>query len=149
MTDPHAPIQVKSVSPVKVSIRVVQPVTSPPPNGHYSPAIEHNGVVYVSGQLGRGPAMTDEAAGNIEVQTRRALAAVAEILEAAGSDMSLLLKVNIYISDVALWGDVNAVYRQVLGEHRPARAIIPVAALHFNALLEIDAIAAVKSVATG
>lgn len=125
------------------SLTLVQPAGRPAPAGHYSPGVVHGGVVYVSGQLGRGPDMSDAVAGDIAQQTQRALAGVAEVLRAAGSDMSKLLKVNLYLSDVALWGAVNATYRQVLGEHRPARAIVPTGQLHYNALIEIDAIAAV------
>lgn len=124
------------------SLTLVQPATLPVPGGHYSPGVVHGGVVYVSGQLGRGPDMSDEAAGDIAQQTQRALAGVAQILRAAGSDMSKLLKVNIYLSDVSLWDAVNSTYRQVLGEHRPARAIVPTGKLHHDALIEIDAIAA-------
>lgn len=123
------------------SLTLLQPSSMPIPAGHYSPGVVHNGVVYVSGQLGRGPDMSDEVAGDITMQTQRALASVAEVLRAAGSDMSRLLKVNIYVSDVSLWGAVNVAYRQVLGAHRPARAIIPTGKLHYNALIEIDAIA--------
>lgn len=125
------------------SLTLIQPAGMPVPAGHYSPGVVHHGVVYVSGQLGRGPDMSDEVAGDIAQQTRRALAGVEQVVRAAGSDMAKLLKVNIYVSDVSLWGAVNATYRQVLGEHRPARAIIPTGKLHYNALIEIDAIAAI------
>lgn len=122
----------------------IQPPELPPPGGHYSHAMAHNGVLYVSGQLGRTSGMTDEEAGTIDVQTRRALASVAAIVRAAGGDLNGLLKVNVYISDIAHWPAVNAEYQKILGEHRPARAIIPVATLHFGALIEIDAVAAIE-----
>lgn len=121
----------------------IQPSELPPPGGHYSHGMAHNGVLYVSGQLGRTAGMTDEEAGTITVQTRRALASVEAIVRAAGGDLAGLLKVNVYISDIAHWPAVNAEYQKFLGEHRPARAMIPVGSLHFGTLIEIDAIAAI------
>jgi 2-iminobutanoate/2-iminopropanoate deaminase len=51
---------------------------------------------------------------------------------------------TIYISDIELWGKVNETYARVMGEHRPARAIVPVKDLHFDTKIEIQALAAVK-----
>jgi enamine deaminase RidA (YjgF/YER057c/UK114 family) len=64
------------------------------------------------------------------------------ILEACGSDLSHLLKVNMYVSDIALWPRVNAEYARIMGEHRPARAIIPCGPLHYGCLIEIEGTAA-------
>ena len=72
------------------------------------------------------------------------LANVAAILRAAGSDLSRLLKVTVYISDMDMWGAVNQVYARVLGDHRPARAIVPVKELHYGFQIEIEAIAALN-----
>lgn len=124
-------------------IEVVHTSDAPRVNGHYSQAMVHNGTVYVSGQLGRGPSMSDEEAGDISAQTRRALGAVAAIVRAGGSDMSRVLKMTLYVADISLWPAVNAEYEKALGAHRPARAVVPTKALHFGALIEIDAIAAV------
>jgi enamine deaminase RidA (YjgF/YER057c/UK114 family) len=66
-----------------------------PPGGHYSHAIVHDGTVYVSGQLGRGPGMTDSEAGDIEAQARRCLGNIEAILRAAGRNLRQLLKVAI------------------------------------------------------
>lgn len=87
--------------------------------------------------------MTDEDAGDITVQTRRALASVEAIVRAAGGSMAGLLKMNVYVSDIAHWPAVNVEYQRALGEHRPARSMIPTGPLHFGALVEIDAIAAI------
>jgi 2-iminobutanoate/2-iminopropanoate deaminase len=115
-----------------------------PPGGHYSHAIVHEGTVYVSGQLGRGPGMTDSEAGDIGAQTRGCLGNIEAILRAAGSDLQQLLKVTIYVSDISMWPTVNVIYAQILGTHRPARAVVPTPELHFGALIEIEAIAAVE-----
>ena len=83
-------------------------------------------------------------AGDIETQTELALRNVEAVLHAAGSDLQHVLQMTIYISDIELWGKVNETYARVMGEHRPARAIVPVEDLHFGTQIEIQAIAAVK-----
>ena len=69
---------------------------------------------------------------------------VEAVLHAAGSDLGHVLQMTIYVSDMELWGRVNETYARVMGEHRPARAMIPVKELHFGTQIEIQAIAAVK-----
>jgi 2-iminobutanoate/2-iminopropanoate deaminase len=115
----------------------------PSPAGHYSPVIEHQGILYVSGQLPL------DAAGNmpegIEAQTRLVIEKVRTILKAANSNLDHLLQVRIYIPDVALWGTVNSVYAEAMGPHRPARCIVPSRELHHGCLIEMEAVAAVRS----
>jgi len=83
-------------------------------------------------------------AGDIETQTELALQNVEAVLKEAGSDLSRVLQFTIYVSDIELWGQVNAVYARIMGDHRPARAIVPVKDLHFDTKIEIQAIATVK-----
>lgn len=122
----------------------VQPQNQPQPKGHYSPGIVHNGFVYVSGQLPMDLVTREPFAGDIETQTELALRNVEAVLRAAGSDLNNVLQMTIYISDMEDWGKVNEVYKRILGEHKPARAIVPVKDLHFDTKIEIQAIAAVK-----
>ena len=117
---------------------------APAPTGHYSQAIVHNGIVYVAGQLPIDPVTGEKLQGTIEEQTEQALKNVSEILKASGSDLSLVLKMTVYVSDIALWERVNTVYARVMGDHRPARAVIPTKELHYGFLVEIDAIAATR-----
>jgi 2-iminobutanoate/2-iminopropanoate deaminase len=116
---------------------------APQPAGHYSQAIEHEGLVYVSGQLPVNPKSEEKYAGTIEEQTEQALSNLEAILRKAGSGKDHVLKVTVYISDIALWDRVNSVYAHFFGDHRPARAIVPTRELHFGFQVEIDAIAAV------
>ena len=51
---------------------------------------------------------------------------------------------TVYITDINLWGAVNTVYARVMGEHRPARAVIPTGELHYGFLIEIEAVAATR-----
>ncbi len=115
-----------------------------PPKGHYSPAVVHNGLIFVSGQLPRDAETGAIETGSIEAQTELALRNVEQILLAANSDLKHVLQVTIYVSEMELWDQVNEVYASVLGEHKPARAIVPVKDLHFGTKIEIQAIAAVK-----
>jgi len=117
---------------------------APKPKGHYSPAVVHNGLVFVSGQLPMNLTTLEIENGSIEAQTELALQNVEAILLAADSDLNHVLQMTIYISDIGLWGKVNEVYARILGEHKPARAIVPVKDLHFDTKIEIQAIAAVK-----
>lgn len=121
----------------------VQTADAPPPGGHYSQAIVHNGLVYVSGQLPIDARTGERQLGSIETQTETVLNNVAAILRAAGSDLSRVLKMTIYVSDIGLWRQVNEVYARVMGEHRPARAVVPVRELHYGFLIEIEAVAAI------
>jgi 2-iminobutanoate/2-iminopropanoate deaminase len=115
---------------------------APAPGGHYSQAVVYNGLVFVAGQLAIDPRTGEKMLGSIEEQTEQALKNVSGILKAADSDLSRVLKMTVYISDIDLWGRVNEVYARVLGEHRPARAVIPTGALHYGFLIEIEAVAA-------
>ncbi len=115
---------------------------APTAAGHYSQGIKHNGLVFVSGQLSIDPKTGEKKLASIEEQTEQALRNVEGILKAAGSDLSRVLKMTVYVADIELWGVVNSVYAKVMGENRPARAIVPTGALHHGFLIEIEAIAA-------
>ena len=117
---------------------------APEPKGHYSSAVVHNGLIFVSGQLPRDAVTGEVETGAIEAQTELALRNVEQILIAAGSDLNHVLQFTIYVSEMELWDAVNAAYARILGEHKPARAIVPVKDLHFDTKIEIQAIAALK-----
>ena len=116
----------------------------PEPKGHYSSAVAHNGLIFVSGQLPRDAVTGEVETGAIERQTELALRNVEDVLNAAGSDLNHVLQFTIYVSEMELWDKVNETYASILGEHKPARAIVPVKDLHFGTKIEIQAIAAVK-----
>src|SRR5687767_6665702 len=123
-------------------IRTVQTEKAPTPAGHYSQAVVYNGLVFVAGQLAIDPQTGEKKLGSIEEQTEQALKNISEILKAAGSEMKLVLKMTVFVADIGLWERVNEVYSRVMGEHRPARAVIPTRDLHHGFLIEIEAIAA-------
>ena len=125
-----------------MEIKRINTPDAPQPAGHYSQATVHNGLVFVAGQLSIDPKSGEKKLGPIEEQTEQALSNVHAILKAAGSDWDRVLKMTLFVSDIELWGAVNKVYSRILGDHRPARAIIPCGPLHYGFLIEIEAVAA-------
>lgn len=115
---------------------------APIPAGHYSQAVAYKGLVFVSGQLPLDPVTGKMVEGGIDEQVRQVIQNVKTILVAANSDLSLILKSNIFIPDIKYWPEVNRIYAEILGAHnKPARAVIPCGPLHYGALLEMDVIA--------
>jgi 2-iminobutanoate/2-iminopropanoate deaminase len=125
-----------------MEIKRISTPNAPKAGGHYSQGVVYNGLVFVSGQLSIDPATGERKLGSIEEQTEQALNNVLAILNASGSDWSKVLKMTVYVADIELWEPVNKVYSRILGEHRPARAVIPTGALHYGFLIEIEAVAA-------
>ncbi len=124
-------------------MKLVNDASLPIPPGHYSPAVVHNGFVFVSGQLPRVPGRPDFTPPTIQEQTRQCLVNAEAILLAAGSRRDLVLKATIFVSSTDYWADVNAEYAKFFGDHKPARAIIPVGTFRNGYLLEIELVAAV------
>lgn len=128
-----------------MEIMTITTPNAPQPAGHYSQAVVYNNLIFVAGQLALDPRTGEKKLGSIEEQTEQALRNVEAILKAANSDLSRVLKMTVYISDIDLWGAVNSVYARVMGTHRPARAVIPTRELHHGFLIEIEAIAATNA----
>ena len=129
----------------RMEIKRINTPNAPQPAGHYSQATVYNGLVFVAGQLAIDPTSSGKKFESIEEQTEQALKNVHAILKAAGSDWDRVLKMNVSLADINLWDAVNRVFARVLGESRPARAIIPCGPLHHGFLIEIEAIAATNS----
>src|SRR4030095_5768050 len=125
-----------------MEIKRINTPNAPKAGGHYSQATVYNGLVFVAGQLSIDPKTGEKKLGSIEEQTEQALSNVHEILKAAGSDWSKVLKMTVYVADINDWEAVNKVYIRILGEHKPARAVIPTGPLHHGFLIEIEAVAA-------
>jgi len=117
---------------------------APAARGHYSQAVVHGGLVFVAGQLPIVPAEPERKLEGFEDQAHQGITNVLEILEAAGSSASCILKTTVYIANIAHWPDFNRVYAERLGAHRPARTVVPVAQLHYGYLVEMDVVAALK-----
>lgn len=111
------------------------------PSGHYSQAVIHENIIYISGQLAIDPNTGDKKLGTASEETSQILHNLNLILEEAGSNKNQVLKTTIYISDISLWDSVNEAYSIFFDGHKPARAVVPTKELHFGFKVEIDAIA--------
>ena len=114
--------------------------TAPAAIGPYSQAIEIDGFVFCSGQLGLDP-VTGELLEGVEEQAEQALTNLEAVLGAAGLTMADVVKTNIFLVDLAHFAQVNAIYSRHVVEPAPARSTVQVAALPKSALLEMEAIA--------
>jgi len=111
------------------------------PGGHYTQAVAHQGILYVSGQLPVRPDGNHSADQPFEAQACLALENLMAILSAAGRGPNDLLKVTVYVAGIEHWPAFDRIYARYLGEHRPSRAVVPVPALHHGYLIEIEALA--------
>jgi len=122
------------------TMKIIQTEKMPQASGHYSQCIEHNGMLYISGQLPGNPEMMP-LPEDIESQTKIVLDKIDLILNQAGSSREKVIQMRIYISDIELWNRVNSVYTRFYGEHKPVRCIVPTGRLHFGCLIEAEAVA--------
>ena len=114
----------------------------PAPVGPYSPGMVFGNLIFVSGQAGRDPETGALAGPDIEAQTAQVLKNIETILNAAGSDLSHVLRCGVFLVDMREFPKMNEVYAQAFGSHRPARTTVQVAGLPGNGLrVEIVAVA--------
>ena len=122
-----------------------RPVTAaglPKPVGPYSPGMQFERLVFVSGQGATDPRTGQLAGPDVATQTAQCLANVEAILKAAGSSLQHVLRCGVYLVDMAEFPQMNEVYARAFGDHRPTRTTIQAAALPGKGLrVEIDAIA--------
>jgi 2-iminobutanoate/2-iminopropanoate deaminase len=109
--------------------------------GPYSQAVEHDGVVYCSGQIGLDPASGQLVAGGTVAEAERVLENLRAVLARAGLDFTDVVKTTIYLVDLADFATVNEIYARFVQAPYPARATVGVAALPRGARVEIDAVA--------
>jgi 2-iminobutanoate/2-iminopropanoate deaminase len=109
--------------------------------GPYSQAIVADRVVYTAGQLPLDPVTMDLVPGGITEQAHQVLANLRAVLEAAGTNLTQVVKTTLFLVDLADFEALNGVYASVFGKHKPARSTVQVAALPRGARVEIDAVA--------
>lgn len=120
--------------------RVVSTTAAPAAIGPYSQAVVAGGLVFCSGQIALDPT-TGGITGDVPTQTARVLDQLQAILEAAGSDLSKVVKTTVYLTSMDDFPAVNAVYATRFDQAPPARATVEVSRLPRGALIEIDAVA--------
>ena len=108
--------------------------------GPYSQAIDLGDMVFTSGQIALKPdgSLVD---GGVEAQTRQVLTNLTEVLKEAGSSLSRVVKTTIFLANMDDFAEVNRVYAEFFGDHKPARSTVAVKTLPLNVNIEIEAIA--------
>lgn len=114
---------------------------APAPIGPYSQGTVFGNLLFTAGQIGLTP--SGELADGLEAQTRQALANLQAVLEAGGATFGSVLKTTIFLNDMNDFGIVNTLYAEAFGDSAPARSTVQAARLPKDALVEIEAIAAV------
>lgn len=107
--------------------------------GPYSQAIDLGELIYTSGQIPVAP--DGSISEDISEQTRQALENLKAVVEAAGSSFEKVVKTTVFITDMAQFGAINAVYAEFFSEPYPARSCVQVAALPKGVSIEIEAVA--------
>jgi 2-iminobutanoate/2-iminopropanoate deaminase len=123
-------------------MELIQSGELPAPAGHYSQAVVANGLVFVSGIL-PSAASVDPATAGFEEQCGSVFGQCEEVLRAAGCGFGDVVQCSAYLAGVEHWPAFNAAYAQVFGAHKPARAVVPVPALHHGFLVEVQLVAEV------
>lgn len=123
---------------------IIRSEKAPKALGPYSVAVESNGFVFCSGQLGLNPETGELVDGGVEQQAIQALTNLKFVLESAGCVMANILKTTIFLVDMKDFPVVNTVYGSYFSGDFPARSTIAVASLPKAGLIEIEAVAVKK-----
>ena len=115
---------------------------APAPIGPYSQGVEAGGLVFFSGQIAIDPAVGKIVETDIEGQTRRVLANIKALLDAASLTPSDVVKTTVFVRDMGDFAKVNAIYAETFSSQPPARSCVEVSALPSGALVEIEVVAA-------
>ena len=122
--------------------RFVKTEAAPAAIGPYSQALRlPGGLVFCSGQIALDPATGQVVGEGVAEQTRQVLRNLAAVLEAAGGSLGTVVKTTVYLVDMNSFSEMNRVYAEAFGEHRPARAAVEVSRLPKDAVVEIEAVA--------
>ncbi|MBV8844827.1 MAG: RidA family protein [Bryobacterales bacterium] len=124
-----------------MSIERIVPKQGASPRGHYSPAIRAGDFIYVSGQGPIDPATDELSPGDIKYQTALTLGNVRNILESCGATLTDVVKCSVFLRDASEFHQMNEVYAQFFGEHRPARTTIEAKFHSAEMRVEIDCVA--------
>ena len=109
--------------------------------GPYSQGVVAGQWIFVSGQIGLVPGTSDLVSADFADQTRRSLENLRQIVESAGSSLSQVVSVDVFLTDISRFASFNEIYESYFSAHKPARAVIEVKGLPRGALVEIKCIA--------
>ena len=118
--------------------------SAPAAIGTYSQAVQHGGLLYVSGQIPLVPATMELVSSDINQQINQVFDNLSAIAAAAGTTLNDAVKLTVYLTDLGHFSSVNKVMAQRVAQPYPARVALEVSALRRSALVEIDAIVAIS-----
>ena len=120
---------------------IISTSKAPAAIGPYSQAVRKGDTLYLSGQIGMVPATGELVSADVKEQTGQALANMKAVLAEAGASPADVVKVTVFIVDMADFQAVNSVYSETFGSDAPARSCVAVAALPQGARVEVEALA--------
>jgi len=112
----------------------------PSPALPFSAGMRANGLVFSSGQVGTDPHTGKVSGPDVGSQTRQAIANVKAALEAGGSGLDRIVKTTVFLADIRLFDEMNAAYKELMPEPRPARSTVEARLARPELLVEIEAI---------
>ena len=127
--------------PPSSEIKSIQTDKAPAALGHYEQGIISNGMIYTSMQLPINPDSPDDRPEDIKDIARQLIANIFEIVKAGGADISSIIKVTVYVTDISYWEPMNEIYTEMFGSHKCARSVVTVKELHKGWPLAMEAVA--------
>ena len=124
-----------------MSLERIVPAGGASPRGHYTPALRAGDFIYVSGQGPIDPATDKLAPGDVAFQTRLTLSNIRRILEAAGAQLTDVVKCSVFLRDISEFQNMNRAYAEFFGDHKPARTTVEAKFHQAEMLVEIDCVA--------
>ena len=139
----HTELHRQEIARKMAQIAAVHTDDAPGALGPYSQAIVTDGWIFCSGQIAIDPATGSLVEGDVRVQSEQVLRNLKAVLQAAGGSLQTVVKTTVYLSDMSLFADMNAVYAKHFGDHRPARATVAAGGLPRGVDVEIEVVARV------
>ena len=122
--------------------KVIATPDAPAAVGPYSQAVAVGGLLFCAGQIPLDPATGEIVAGDVAAQTERVCANIAAVLKAGGMTFTNVVKTTVFLTDMANFAAMNAVYAKYFNEPFPARSTVAVVGLPRGAMVEIEVVAA-------
>jgi 2-iminobutanoate/2-iminopropanoate deaminase len=127
-----------------MSKKIISTKLAPETIGPYSQAISTGNFVFTAGQIPINPETGKVESSDFEVQVRRVLDNISEILKSSGTDLNSIVKLTVFVSDLNNFFALNKIFYEYFPESQPARSVIQVSRLPMDAKIEIEAIALLK-----